>query len=30
MQPKLIEFDDSLPRGSIRVLSRTLFVGGAS
>ena len=30
MQPKLIEFDESLPRGSIRVLSRTLFVGGAS
>lgn len=30
MQPKHIEFDSSLPRGSIRVLSRTLFVGGAS
>lgn len=28
-QSKFIEWDDSLPRENIRVLSRTLFVGGA-
>jgi protein NRD1 len=28
-QSKFIEWDDSLPRDHIRVLSRTLFVGGA-
>ncbi|KAI9695445.1 MAG: hypothetical protein M1820_008630 [Bogoriella megaspora] len=27
---KWVEYDDSLPEGNIRVLSRTLFVGGAS
>jgi protein NRD1 len=30
MQPKFVEYDNSLPRESIRVLSRTLFVGGAT
>ena len=28
--PKSIEFDPNLPRGSIKVLSRTLFVGGVT
>jgi protein NRD1 len=28
-QSKYIEWDDTLPRDHIRVLSRTLFVGGA-
>jgi protein NRD1 len=27
--PKVVEWDDTLPRDHIRVLSRTLFVGGA-
>lgn len=30
MQPKVITYDQSLPRGCIKVLSRTLFVGGAN
>ncbi|OCK79424.1 hypothetical protein K432DRAFT_299923 [Lepidopterella palustris CBS 459.81] len=30
MQPKFIEQDNTLPRDTIKVLSRTLFVGGAS
>lgn len=30
MQPKYITFDSSLPHDSIKVLSRTLFVGGAN
>lgn len=30
MQPKYIAIDNSLPRDNIKVLSRTLFVGGAS
>ncbi|CAK3804146.1 hypothetical protein AC579_480 [Lecanosticta acicola] len=30
MQPKLITYDDSLPPDNIKVLSRTLFVGGAN
>lgn len=30
MQPKYIAIDNSLPRDSIKVLSRTLFVGGAN
>lgn len=30
MQPKEVGYDDSLPRDHIRVLSRTLFVGGAN
>ncbi|KAF2810693.1 uncharacterized protein BDZ99DRAFT_561015 [Mytilinidion resinicola] len=29
-QAKFVEYDDSLPRDCIRVLSRTLFVGGAT
>ncbi|EKG11296.1 hypothetical protein MPH_11641 [Macrophomina phaseolina MS6] len=29
-RPKYIQFDQSLPRGNIKVLSRTLFVGGVS
>ncbi|KAF2197158.1 hypothetical protein GQ43DRAFT_458675 [Delitschia confertaspora ATCC 74209] len=30
MQPKFLEYDNSLPPDTIRVLSRTLFVGGAN
>ncbi|KAK4505774.1 hypothetical protein PRZ48_003739 [Zasmidium cellare] len=30
MQPKVIEYDPSLPPNNIKVLSRTLFVGGAN
>ncbi|KAF2478656.1 hypothetical protein BDY17DRAFT_328184 [Neohortaea acidophila] len=30
MQPKYIAIDNNLPRDSIKVLSRTLFVGGAN
>lgn len=30
MQPKFIDWDNTLPRDHIRVLSRTLFVGGAN
>lgn len=30
MQPKYITIDNSLPRDTIKVLSRTLFVGGAN
>lgn len=30
MQPKFLEWDDSLPEDHIKVLSRTLFVGGAN
>lgn len=30
MQPKNIGYDESLPRDNIKVLSRTLFVGGAN
>ncbi|SMY21071.1 unnamed protein product [Zymoseptoria tritici ST99CH_1A5] len=30
MQPKIIGFDNSLPPNNIKVLSRTLFVGGAN
>lgn len=30
MQPKIIEVDHSLPPNNIKVLSRTLFVGGAN
>jgi protein NRD1 len=30
MQPKMIGFDPSLPPDNIKVLSRTLFVGGAN
>lgn len=30
MQPKIIAFDSSLPPDNIKVLSRTLFVGGAN
>jgi protein NRD1 len=29
-QPKFLEWDPTLPRDNIRVLSRTLFIGGAS
>ena len=30
MQPKYIAIDSTLPRDCIKVLSRTLFVGGAN
>jgi protein NRD1 len=30
MQPKIIAFDANLPQGYIKVMSRTLFVGGAN
>lgn len=30
MQPKYIRFEEGLPKGTIKVLSRTLFVGGVA